>query len=156
MEEADSITIKSTISKDTEQSELEEKLLSDLLGQRISKILQKERPRLLQCGALSKVTGMVSNMVAPRTPARAFTSSGCPSVNIICHTLSFYLPQILQNHESTVHKVLEEGSLEKLLQLADISQVLISKSVPQSRIEHFKVSEKMPQIVRTLTHAQTT
>ena len=55
-----------------------------------------------------------------------------------------------------MHEVLEEGSLEKLLQLADISQVLISKSVPQSRIEHFKVSEKMPQIVRTLPHTRTT
>ena len=72
------------------------------------------------------------------------------AINIMRHTLSFYLPQILDNHESTVREALEEGSLGMLLQLADISRVLISTPVPQSRIEHFKVSEKTPQIVRTL------
>ena len=136
-----------TESTTIEPSELEEKLQRDLLGEQISHILQKERPHLLECGALWKVTGMVSNAAAP-------AHLHLP-INIMRHTLSFYLPQILDNHESTVREALEEGSLGMLLQLADISQVLISTPVPQSRIEHFKVSEKTPQIVRTLTHAQT-
>ena len=134
-----------TESTTIEPSELEEKLHRDLLGEQISHILQKERPHLLECSALWKVTGMVSNAAAPAHL----------HYNIMRHTLSFYLPQILDNHESTVREALKEGSLRMLLQLADISQVLISTSVPQSRIEHFKVSEKTPQIVRTLTHAQT-
>ena len=74
---------------------------------------------------------------------------GCactPALDIMRHTLSFYLPQILDNHELTVRKALEEGSLGMLLQLADISQVLISTPVLQSRIEHFKVSEKTPHL----------
>ena len=38
--------------------------------------------------------------------------------------------------------VLDKGSLESLLQLADVSQVSNSESESQSRIEHFKVSER--------------
>ena len=45
-----------------------------------------------------------------------------------------------------VQTLAEKGYVEKLLQLANLSQVLISESVAPSDIEHFKVTEQSASV----------